>query len=498
MHNRTRMGVALGCSLGLASCGGGTATPPSALSSLIDSLSAESMRDGKVPGLAITIVRGDSVVHSKGYGSANLEQQVPMTDTTPVVIGSTSKTFTSFAIMQLADSGRIVLDSSVTRYIAMLGAPSRSAGETESGLRPLSPVDPRFRRITVRHLLTNVGGLPAGFSGDAYEVVDTAQDALERLVRDDMLRRKLDFDPGTGYTYSNRGFSLASLAVQDVAGMSYEDYVAARIFTPLGMTHSTGRFWEGAGRGVVQGYRESVDGKPLARAASLGREWTGAGMILSTSRDVGRYLQVLLHGGQAPNGSQILSAAATAELLRPQQKAESELGGDTMYGLGWEISDMNGLTVAMKGGSVGSMGSLFLLIPEQRVGIAMVFNAIDYGKVQLLQNIVKALMGTPAAPYQVAPAPAAVPAGGFAMSSARLREFVGTYDTRAGLMKVHVKGDSLTSRYEGNDVVLEPASDTSFVMRSVLREQEGASLVFKRCGLAMCVWMRGDSSGVRR
>src|SRR6185503_20003153 len=127
-----------------------------------------------------------------------------------------------------------------------------------------------------------------------------------------------------------RGFSLASLVVQDASGMSYEAYVAARIFQPLGMTHTTGRFWEGPARGVVQGYRESVDGKPLARAASLGREWTGSGMILSTSHDAARFLQTILDGGVAPNGTRVLSAAGAAELLRAQQKAHSELGGETM------------------------------------------------------------------------------------------------------------------------------------------------------------------------
>ena len=145
-------------------------------------------------------------------------------------------------------------------------------------------------------------------------------------------------------------------------------------------------------------------------------------MILSTSRDIGRYLQALLNDGRAPNGTQLVSVASTQELLRAQQKAESELGGETMYGFRWEISEMNGLKVAMKGGSVGSMGSLFVLIPQQKLGIAMLFNAIDYGKVQLLQNLMKV--------------------------------------TR--------------------------------------RAQEGAALIFKRCNRRMCMWMRGDSSAVRR
>ena len=444
------------------------------------------MRDGKVPGLAITIVRGDSVLYSKGHGFANLEQHIAMTDSTPVVIGSTSKTFTSFALMQLADSGRVALDSAVSHYVGML--------KTHAA----RPVDARFAHITVRHLLTNVAGIPAGFSGEAYDHHDTSTHALESIVRDDMLTRQLDFDPGSSYRYSNRGFSLAALIVQDASGMSYEDYVAARIFEPLGMTRSTARFWEGPGRGMVQGYRESTEGKPLPRPASLGRAWTGSGMILSTSRDAGRFLSALLSQGKTTNGTQLLSGASVAEIERPQQKAESELGGPTMYGLGWEVSDMNGLKVVMKGGSVGSMGSLFVLIPDQKLGVAMLFNAIDYGKVQLLQNVVKTLLGAPASLYQSPPAATPVAPTGVRASPARLRRVAGTYDTKSGVMQLRVRGDTLAGRYEGNDVVLEPASDTSFVIRSVLREQEGTALSIKRCGRTTCLWMAGDSSGVRR
>ena len=94
--------------------------------------------------------------------------------------------------------------------------------------------------------------------------------------------------------------------------------------------------------------------------------WTGEDVdFLSTSRDVTHFLRTLLDSGRAPNGSRLLSATSAEEILRAQQKAESELGGPTMYGLGWEINDMNGLKVAMKGGSVGTMGSLLVLIPHR-------------------------------------------------------------------------------------------------------------------------------------
>jgi len=468
--------------------------PPPPTIAAVDTLVADAMRDGKVPGLAITIVRGDSIIHSRGYGFANLAEQRAMTDTTPVVIGSTSKTFTAFAIMQLADEGKVALDSTVPHYVTMLGAPA-SGGRTAMAA---TPADQRFRNITVRHLLTNVGGIPAGFAGDPFEHVDTSTTALEEYVRDEMLPRPLDFAPGTGYKYSNRGFSLASFVVQEVSGESYEDYVARHIFQPLGMRHSTGRFWEGPSRGIVQGYRESVDGKPLPRPAALGRAHTGSGMILSTSRDAAKFLRVILNGGRAPDGQQLLSQTGAAELIRPQQKAESELGGPTTYALAWELHGAGGVPMFLKGGSVISMGSLFVMLPEQKVGIAFVFNDVDYGLVQLLQNLVKYLLGAPTGPYQGMPAAKPVPPSSFRASPAALRAVAGDYMTKAGLMRVAVRGDTLMARYEADDIVLEPAAASSFITRSVVRELEGVRLDFRKCGSTMCLWSNGDSTGIKR
>jgi CubicO group peptidase (beta-lactamase class C family) len=483
----------------LASLGACTAPeqapPPSPLNLKVDSLVADAMRDGKVPGLSVTIVRNDSVIHSKGYGFANLEQRIPMTDSTPVVIGSTSKTVTAFAIMQLQDAGQLALDSSVARYVRLLGAPTPGDSSSTRAVQVAQPADARFPRQTVRHLLTNVGGIPAGFSGDPFDNPDTLPGALERIVRDDMIPRRLDFEPGTGYKYSNRGFSLASLVVQDVSGMSYEQYVDDRIFAPLGMRHSTGYFWRVNDR--ARGYREGLDGKPVAGAPSLSREWTGSGMISSTSGDAARFLMAMLNGGKAADGKQVLSAPSVAEILRGQQPAESELGGPTTYGLGWEVHDMGGIQVVMKGGSVISMGSLFLLIPSQKTGIAIVFNLIDYGKVQLMQNLVKALAGAPTTPYQDVPPPPPVPVGSYRLAPERATALAGSYMTKAGLMRLFASGDTLHVRYEGNDFTLEATSDTSFVMRSHLRDQEGTQLTIKRCRDTWCMWAGKDSTGVR-
>jgi hypothetical protein len=117
----------------------------------------------------------------------------------------------------------------------------------------------------------------------------------------------------------------------------------------------------------------------------------------------------------------------------------------------------------------------------------MVFNVVDYGKLQLLQNIVKHLLGTPLAPYRSAPASTPVAATGFRASTERLRDVAGDYVTRAGLMRITVRGDTLAARWEGSDLVLEPASDSSLSC-AAFREMESQPVTIKRCGTTCIRW----------
>src|SRR5262245_17051996 len=103
----------------------------------IDSIAAESLKDGVTPGISLAVVREGAVVLAKGYGVADIESQKPVTANTLFAAGSTMKSVTALALMQLVDEGKVELDASVTKYVPYFRV-----------------ADARFDKITVRHLLT--------------------------------------------------------------------------------------------------------------------------------------------------------------------------------------------------------------------------------------------------------------------------------------------------------------------------------------------------------
>ena len=247
----------------------------------------------RTPGLAVAVVEGGALAVSQGYGWADREAGVPMTDATPVALGSTTKGLTALAVLQLVEAGRVDLDAPVTRYLPAFRV-----------------ADARGAAITLRHLLSHQAGLPGG------AVLDGAQDdaALARRVaalRDVALLAA----PGEGYEYANDGYAVAGLVVQEVAGRPYERVVEEGLFAPLGMARSTFDPARAAAEGLAQGYtKRRGEVGPTPTAPSRGT--APAGMAFSTARDAGRYLLALLSGG-ALGGARVASAAAVGALWTP-------------------------------------------------------------------------------------------------------------------------------------------------------------------------------------
>lgn len=471
--------VALGCTEAApprpAPLGGGD------VNARIDQLAEQTVKALDLPGLALVVVRGNAIAYSKGYGMADLARQIPMTDTTNVIIGSTSKSLTAFAVGKLVDQGKLDLDAPITRYISNLKF-----------------ADPRGSQITLRQLLTNRSGIVSGFAGPAYSdhpVTDSA--ALDRAVAE-IGKHPLLFAPGQGYTYSNRGWVLPGIAIQRVTKEPYERFMDEEIFRPLGMRRSSFEFWR-SDLALAQGYAEGRTVHNVPHRPSVGREWGPSGMAVSNARDIGHFLIAMLNGGKSADGNQVVSAKTVQEILRPQADAESELGGPTKYGLGWEVASQMGLTMIQKGGSVNATGSYFLLIPEKQIAVGLVFNRIDYGILGLVPAVVKTLLGMPTDDFKIAaaPVPAPLPPSDFKPNRATWKRWVGKYDTRYGDQLVYQQGDTLFADFEGTIVRLEPTSDSTFIMRSDIRQHESQPLNFRRGRGIPTMWTAKDSLGLR-
>src|SRR5712671_3212067 len=171
------------------------------------------------PGCALGVYRGGQIIYSKGYGLANLEENVPITPESVFDIGSTSKQFTAASILLLEKQGRLSVNDDVRKYIPEL---------------------PDYgQKITILHLLNHTSGLRdyltlmelAGINTDS---VTTDGDALQIIFR----QKALNFAPGSDWLYSNTGFFLLSVIVKHVSGKTLREFAAENIFVPLEMTHT--------------------------------------------------------------------------------------------------------------------------------------------------------------------------------------------------------------------------------------------------------------------
>jgi CubicO group peptidase (beta-lactamase class C family) len=423
----------------------------------IDALIQEAMSDGLVPGLGIVIVNQDGTQYAKGFGTANLETNSVFTPDTRCHIGSTGKAFTALAVMQLLERGLIELDAPVTTY-----------------LPDFRVNDSRGTSITVRHLLTNSSGLSGSEQPGSND-----DDALENHVKG-LAKVSLEFAPGNGYAYANSGFSVLGLIVQHLSGLSYEQYVREKIFAPLEMNSSTLEFWKPDTLGGTGSYCAGTHSQQVAQAPGTNRGYGPAGMHISSANDVAKYLRMLLNNGLAHNGNRILSEASVKEITRGQVIGESSVGLENIhYAFGWETLERHGVKTVEHGGSVGSMGAYFMLAPEHNVAIGVLFNLVDYAKMQLFGNLFNAFTGNPTEPYQSMPRPEIVPSTGFNASRYDLECVTGTYAMpRSGNVRVYLEHDQLMIEVQHKTHKLEPQALNSFTLRSEILALEGLEHTF--------------------
>jgi CubicO group peptidase (beta-lactamase class C family) len=198
-----------------------------------DTEMAALLKKWQIPGGSLAVARDGRILLARGYGLADREKNIPVLPTTVFRLASLAKPLTAVAILQLAEAGRFGLDDAV---IPILG---------EIGPRPGAITDPRVHQITLRHLLQHTGGFDRDLSGDAVFMPHAAAAArrqkaplppsCETVLRDG-LERKLDFEPGGRYAYSNIGYCILGRVIERASGLRYGDYVRRHILEPSGAT----------------------------------------------------------------------------------------------------------------------------------------------------------------------------------------------------------------------------------------------------------------------
>jgi CubicO group peptidase (beta-lactamase class C family) len=328
------------------------------------------MTDWRVPGLAIVVVKDDSVVFIKGYGVRELGKPDPVTVHTRFGNMSTTKAFTAMLVAMLADSGRLSLDDPVQKY--------------EPAVQFADPYV--TREIRVRDLLTH----RVGFADPDYLWGTSGLDFAT-------ITRRLRFVPvqtsfRTRFQYNNVTYALAGDVAAHAAGTTWQSLLHDRILGPLDMTETIADASElraanitdvtaphGIVRDTVRVLPASLDGID---------DIAPAGSIFSTATDMAKWLRFLLDSGRVA-GRRLVSAPSFAELFRPQQIVQRPFYPTARlthphfqaYGLGWILQDYRGEFIAIHTGSIEGRSAIVGLIPDRRLGLA-IFTNLDHSELR--------------------------------------------------------------------------------------------------------------------
>jgi len=297
------------------------------------------------PGAAVLVARGGKVLLRKGYGQASVELKVPVSPDMVFRIGSMTKQFTAVGILLLAEEGRVDLQAPISRYLA----------KTPSS----------WAKITVEMLLNHTSGLPSYTSDPAFDQHLREDFTPERLLETFVIPKPLDFEPGTAQRYTNTGFYLLGLILEKVTGQSWDAFLNARIFSPLGMAHTRLGKETDLIPGLVAGYTAGPVPAPYLSMTQPG----AAGALVSTVDDLATWTQAL-HGGK------VLKPGSLARMIAPTHL----LNGQTLpYGFGIASETLNGRRLIGHGGGINGFVCLMLADPEKG-SLAVILNNTDQPK----------------------------------------------------------------------------------------------------------------------
>lgn len=366
----------------------------------LDAAGVEAMVDGIVrafmtahqtPGIAVAIVRPGQPAFVKGYGVRTLGKPETVDVHTRFGIASHSKAFTAAALALLVDAGKLGWDDPVIKHLPEF--------------RMHDPVVTQL--MTVRDLLVHRSGLPLG-GGDLMFFPKSDRAAADVLTALPYLKPVRGFR--TGYDYDNILYIVAGLVVERVAGMSWDQFVVDRLFTPLAMADAVpSRDWLKTDNVVG---RHARLGPPVRGLGPLevvkpdeAPMMNAAGGINASASDMAKWLQVQLDQGKLPDGKQLWSAEQAKEMWTPATIVSASDGGTPelptrpvlqTYALGWFVQDYRGLRMIQHSGGLSGQVTYSGLLPSRGIGVSVLSN-VEEGVSSAIRNaIIDRLIDAPA------------------------------------------------------------------------------------------------------
>lgn len=300
-------------------------------------------------------------VFRRAYGLANREWNIPATLDTVFRIGSTTKTFTATAILQLAEKHALSLDDPIAKYY------------------PQAP--PAWSAITLRNLLNHTSGIPDFVQANGFIRGPARIDHPPAELVDLVENQPLEFTPGSKFHYSNTGYVLLGMVIEKISGRTYGDYVEETLIKPLGLGHTAYDRQDDIVADRAQGYWR-VDGvwknaRPMTTASIY-----ASGALRSTADD-------LLAWDQALHTGKVLSPASFQAMFDD---------GGRGYGLGSFVETRHGHRLWDHGGNVPGFCSAFEYYPDDGVTVIVLDNVEGQDAEKLASELAGVYFGWAAKP----------------------------------------------------------------------------------------------------
>ena len=407
----------------------------------LDQFIEQKMKVANIPGMAVAVTDRERLLRVSTYGFADVAAQTPVTPEMLFEIGSIGKSFTSIALLQLREEGRLDLHEPITHYL------------------PWFEVQSEYEPITPHHLMSHTAGITMGseFPGEArYEVW-----ALRET--------EATAPPGTYYHYSDAGYKTLGVILEELLGQPYGDIIQACILDPLEMTATEPIITNETRKRLAVGYEGFYDDRPLPQGRPLApATWLehaeGAGSIASTPDDMATYLRMLMNRGQGPRGC-ILSEESFDLMTQRVIEAEEE-GKGSFYGYGLGIRESDGHTYIGHGGGMIGYYSHILVDMDDGLGVVVLMNGPGGRSDEEIANLTLKLLRAALHDQELPSVPSADPT-----RVENAVEYVGTYracpelppepdeehaqSANARVLTLVAEGERLMLRYGDERVALE-------------------------------------------
>ncbi|HEY6369991.1 MAG TPA: serine hydrolase [Candidatus Sulfotelmatobacter sp.] len=377
---------------------------------------------------SVLVARDGKIILDRGYGSANLEWDVPNSPASKLRLGSLTKQFTAACILLLEERGKLKVEDPVKKY--MPDAPAA------------------WDKVTIFHLLTHTSGIPSFTGFPEYASTEAIATTPEKLVA--RFRGKpLEFQPGEKWNYSNSGYVLLGYLIEKISQQSYKEFVQENIFNPLGMKDSGYDSHSEVILHRASGYAPGPKGPTNAGYVDMSIPLS-AGALYSTTEDLLRWEQGLM-------GGKLLSAASLQKMTTPFKN-------DYAFGLG--VRTANGHKVIEHGGGIEGFNTDLAYYPEDKLTVVVLANLNGDAPEAIAGKLAAVAQGEtvllPSERKEVTVPPAV------------LEKYVGTYELMPNFnLVMTVEGGHLMTQATGQEKFpLFAESETKFFLKVVDAEVE--------------------------